>query len=80
MKRILFSIVCISLVTTFFAGGNVSDKNAKLIQAVIDGRLTTVQTLLDGGANPDTKDKDNYNLPVLIWSAYKGHADLNFFG
>jgi len=37
MKRILFSVVCISLATAGFAKADVSDKNAQLIQAAKDG-------------------------------------------
>jgi hypothetical protein len=46
MKRILFSIVCISLVSACFAGVDVSDKNAQLIKVAKDGNLQAVQKLL----------------------------------
>jgi ankyrin repeat protein len=46
MKRILFSIVCISLISAGLAKADVSDKNAQLIQAAQDSNLPTMQTAL----------------------------------
>jgi len=39
MKRILFSIICVSLVSAAFAKADASDKNAQLIQATKDSNL-----------------------------------------
>ena len=74
MKRILFSIVCISLILAAFAKADVSDKNAKLLLAVKDGSVKDVQTLLAEGANPNTTD--DHGVPALMWAANNGHTEV----
>ena len=69
MKRILFSIVCISLLLTGCA-----DKNAQLIQAAKNGNLPAVKTALAKGAAPNAKDKGG--VPVLMWAAQNGHTEV----
>jgi len=46
----------------------------KLIQAVKDGDLQTVQDLLTNGIEADAKDYDGKT--ALGWAAYKGHAEI----
>jgi len=74
MKRILFSIVCISLIPVGFAGADASDKNAQLLQAAKEGNLQNVQILLDKGANVNSKD--NYGYPALYFAAQNGHTEI----
>lgn len=68
MKRTLFLMVCISLISAGFASADVADKNAQLIQAAKDGNLPVVQTALTDGTDvrilpyrvlPDSYDKRN---------------------
>ena len=54
MKRILFSLMCISLLLT-----GCKDKNTQLIQAAGDGNLPAVQSLLADGADINFKDAAN---------------------
>ena len=51
---------------------NVSDKNALLIQAVKNGNLQAVQTLLAEGATPNTKDEGE--VSVLVWAISHEHS------
>ena len=74
MKRIMFSIVCISLISVAFAKADVSDKNAQLIQAAKDGNLLAVKTALSEGAAPNAKDEGG--VPVLMWAANNGHTEV----
>ena len=74
MKRILFSIVCISLIPTVFADVNTPDKNAQLIQAAKDGNLLAVKTALSEGAAPNAKDEGG--VPALVWAANNGRTEV----
>ena len=74
MKRILFYLIFIYMIPAAFTKANVSDNNAKFIQAAKDGSLATVQTLLADGASPNTTD-DN-GVPVLMWAANNGHSEV----
>jgi hypothetical protein len=75
MKRIMLSIVCISLIPASFANADVSDKNAQLIQAAKNGNLSAVQTALADGANIDAKDTI-HGSTVLIWAAGNGRTEV----
>ncbi len=77
MKRILFSIVCISLIPTVFADVNTPNKNAQLIQAAYDGDLQTVQTLLADGA--EVNARNNRGVTALIMAAMEGHTEVAKF-
>ncbi len=57
MKRILFSMVCISLIPAVFADVKVLDKNTQLVQAAKDGNLPAVQT--------EQKEKE-YEFPLGV--------------
>ncbi|MFA5238146.1 MAG: ankyrin repeat domain-containing protein [Phycisphaerae bacterium] len=48
--------------------------DAKLIQAIQDGDLQTVQDLLANGAEANAKDYDGKT--AIGWAAYKGHAGI----
>jgi len=74
MKRILFSIVCISLIPTAFADVNTPNKNSQLIQAAYDGDLQTVQTLLADGA--EVNARNNRGVTALIMAAMEGHTEV----
>ena len=74
MKRIVFYLICVSLLPVCFAGTHVSDKNVKLLQAVKDGSFADVQILLVNGANPNIKY--NSSVPVLMLAANKGHTEV----
>jgi len=67
MKRILFSLVCISLIPAVFAKADISDKNAKLLQAAKDDNLSAVKTALSESTAPNAKDEGG--LPVN-WIGY----------
>jgi ankyrin repeat protein len=73
MKRILFSIVCISLVSAAFAGTDVSDKNDQLIQAAEDGNLTAAQAAIANGADVNTR---LIGTTALMVASYQGHTDI----
>ena len=51
-----------------------STDDAKLIQAVKDGDLQTVQDLLTNGVEVNAKDYDDKT--PLGWAAYKGHTEI----
>ena len=51
-----------------------STDDAKLIQAVKDGDLQTVQDLLTDGVEVNAKDYDGKT--ALGWAAYKGHTEI----
>ncbi|MHC4648880.1 MAG: ankyrin repeat domain-containing protein, partial [Planctomycetota bacterium] len=51
-----------------------STGGAKLIQAVKDGGLQTVQDLLTNGVEVNAKDYDGKT--ALGWAAYKGHTEI----
>ena len=51
-----------------------STGGAKLIQAVKDGDLQTVQDLLTSGVEGNAKDYDGKT--ALGWAAYKGHTEI----
>ena len=57
MKRILFSIVCISLASTCFADPNVSYANAQLTRVAKDGNAQTVKASPSDGVNVNARDK-----------------------
>src|SRR4030042_3230474 len=75
MKRILFSIVCISIISTAFADPNAPDINTQLIQAAKGGNLAEVQTLLDNGADINAK-RSTDGVTALMWAALKGHKEI----
>jgi len=74
MKRILFSIVCISLIFAGCADKGISDKNVQLLQAAKDGNLQAVQTLLAAGAEVNAKDNDG--VTALMWAARNGYPEI----
>lgn len=75
MKRILFSIAYISLVSAAFAQTDVSDQNAQLIQAAKDSNLSAVQTLLAGGADVNARRTAD-GVTALMWAALNGNAEI----
>src|SRR4030042_2065986 len=75
MKRILFSIVCISLMSAGCADKSVSDKNAQLIQAAKDGSLPAVQTLLAGGADVNAR-RTKEGVTALWMAAQDGRTEI----
>ncbi|MGD0784821.1 MAG: ankyrin repeat domain-containing protein [Sedimentisphaerales bacterium] len=75
MKRILFSIVCVSIISTAFAEPNVPDVNAQLIQAAKAGDLAAVQKSLDSGANINAK-RSSDGTTALIWAALNGRKEV----
>ncbi|MFA5292087.1 MAG: ankyrin repeat domain-containing protein [Phycisphaerae bacterium] len=75
MKRILFSIVCISIVSAAFAEPNVPDMNTQLIQAAKKGDLAAVQNLLDSGADVNAK-RNIDGVTALIWAALNGRTEV----
>ena len=74
MKRVLFFLMYVSLIAAGLAEPNVSDKNVRLIQAAGKGDLQTVQTLLAGGAEVNTKNARG--VTVLIIAAMNGHTEI----
>ena len=74
MKRILFSIVCISLLFTACAEVGASDKNAQLIKAAENGDLQAVQTALAEGANINTKS--NTGWTPLLSAAFSARTEV----
>ena len=74
MKRILFSLMFVSLISAVFAKADVSDKNARLIQAAKDGNLSAVQAALSDGAEINARDKSG--VPALMWAANNGHTQV----
>jgi ankyrin repeat protein len=66
MKRILFFIVCVSLLFAGIAKTEASDQNAKLIQAIKNGNLAGVDAALKEGADINTT---NYGFTPLIWAS-----------
>ena len=75
MKRILFLVIFISLVCCCLAGADVSDKNAQLNKAAMEGNLTAVQTALVAGADVNAKDSDA-GITALWIAAGRGHTEI----
>ena len=76
MKRILFSIACVSIIiSAVFAETDASDKNAQLIQAAKDSNLAAVQTLLDSGADVNAR-RTTDGVTALIWAAMNGDKEI----
>lgn len=51
-----------------------ADLNAELLDAVKDGNIETLQTLLEKGA--DVNAKDEYNTTALMWASQKSYAEV----
>ena len=82
VKLIMFSVVCIFLITTFFADAGVTEKNAKLIQAAEKGILQEVQTALTDGADINAtevrEDSGVYvrGLTALMMASANGRKEV----
>ena len=76
MKRILFSMVCIYLISAAFAKADISDKNAQLIQALKNGNLRAVQTALANGADVNAKLITSTGTTALMLAAQDGHTEI----
>ena len=88
MKRILFSIVLISLLLTACVdqnaqvtdsanksdAGTISVQNAALVQAAKDGNLQAVQTALANGADVDMKT--THGTTALYMASSHGHREV----
>jgi ankyrin repeat protein len=74
LKRILFYVVCIFLITTIFAEAGKSDKNARLIEAAGKGNLANVRTALTDGAQINSKD--TYGITALMQASQEGHTEV----
>ena len=74
MKRILFSLMCISLIPAAFTKVDTPDKRCSIIQAARDGDLPAVQTLLAEGA--DINAEDSNGGTALMRASYKGHTEI----
>ena len=48
--------------------------NEKIITAVKDGNLTSMQKLLSGGADPNARDE--IGEPILLLGAYNGNTEV----
>jgi ankyrin repeat protein len=75
MKRILFSIVCISLLLSAYARAAEPDKNAQLIDAAKAGDLGAVQKLLAEGADINAKQTTT-GVTALWIAAWQGHTEV----
>jgi len=75
MKRISFFVVSISLMLASITCADVSEKNAKLIQAVRNGNLMDVKAALADGADINAKDISN-GATALIVASYEGHTEV----
>jgi len=92
MKRILFFLMCISLIPTAFADVNAPNKNAKLIRAAKDtdanaksfalykaayeGNFEEVKALIAKGANVNAKGPKDSNYTPLFFAVSKGHENI----
>ena len=86
MKRILFSMVCIFLITAIYVQAGTADKNEKLIQAAEKGNLQEVQAALTDGADINsiktiTTIKKHMgsklrNVTALIVASEKGYTEI----
>jgi ankyrin repeat protein len=52
----------------------VGEWDNELLEAAENGDLIKLQTALEKGANPNTKDDDGWT--PLHWAAYRGHVDV----
>ena len=68
MRPILFSMVCISLVSVCFAEADVSDKDTQLFEAAKDGDLSRVKRAL-AGSDVDVE-------PALLVASQNGHLEV----
>ncbi len=72
MKKNLFSIMCIFLITGI-ANADVSDNNAQLIQAAKDGNLKALKAAIANGA--EVNGKGNDSVSALMWASQNGHTE-----
>lgn len=72
----LFLIACVSLMLAGIAKADVSDQNAKLIQAAANGNLTDVDIALTNGADINAKDTTNSGVTALYLASQNGHTDV----
>jgi peroxiredoxin len=75
MKRTLFFLICISLVSVGFAEADIPNKNVQFLQAVQDGNLAAIQTLLAKGSNVNAR-VDNYYVWNLIAAVDNGSTKV----
>jgi ankyrin repeat protein len=81
MKRILFLLISISLITASCSETKVSSKNAQvvngdaqLIKAAKEGNMPAVQYALVNGA--EINGKDNDGVTALWMASWKGHTEI----
>ena len=48
----------------------------KLVNAAKNGDFARVKSLLENGANPNSRDYLGLGATALIWAAYRGHTEI----
>jgi len=74
VKRKLFPIVYVLLMSAVISGAAESDKSSDLLQAAKDGNLSVAQTLLIQDADPNTTNV--HGISALMMASQKGHTEI----
>jgi uncharacterized protein len=74
MQRILFNIICVSLMFTGISRADTSDINGRLIQAAKAGSLADLNAALADGADINARDTDG--VTALWMASQQGYADV----
>ncbi len=74
MKRILYLVILIFIISATFAEAGALDKNSRLLYASQKGDYSEVKAALADGTDVNAKDSDGWT--ALIWAAKKDHSDI----
>jgi len=66
------AVLAVAAITLVACTGQNSEK---LVQAARQGDIETVKSLLDAGADVETRDS-KYQSSLLMWAAHEGHTDV----